>query len=269
MGFKDLLKCGWCKSWKKMDSDTILPFILLPVLLIISTISEIVTYVVMGAIGMGVLYVYSRPQQKNRSLFFFYWTISSCLYMYLILIFEIISVFLTLLENVVVLVLILCTLYFFVKMKKVADFELAMGSSKGKEYCPMITSDSKYCHICQIEVNERFFHSIWWNCCIFRPNYVYFLAGNIFALASLMTSTLYGLSEVCGGKMILMDKIIIPVDCSSVYMNGFQSSLTYVTCVYAAGYACSIAFVLLRQLVLFVPKYTEPQWRRLKNTLDV
>lgn len=54
--------------------------------------------------------------------------------MYLILIFEIISVFLTLLENVVVLVLILCTLYFFVKMKKVADFELALGSSKGKEY---------------------------------------------------------------------------------------------------------------------------------------
>lgn len=40
----------------------------------------------------------------------------------------------TQLENFVFLLLLACTCYFFYKMKAVADFELATGTSKGKEY---------------------------------------------------------------------------------------------------------------------------------------
>lgn len=40
----------------------------------------------------------------------------------------------TQLENFIFLLLLACTCYFFYKMKAIADFELATGSSKGKEY---------------------------------------------------------------------------------------------------------------------------------------
>lgn len=53
------------------------------------------------------------------------------------LVFEIIILGLlevTQLENFIFLLLLACTCYFFYKMKAIADFELATGSSKGKEY---------------------------------------------------------------------------------------------------------------------------------------
>lgn len=63
---QDVLTHGASKSNKKWDRDTIVPFVLLPLLLVISTISIIITIIVMIFIGMGALYVQSRPRQKNR-----------------------------------------------------------------------------------------------------------------------------------------------------------------------------------------------------------
>lgn len=51
---------------KKIDIDAVLPFIILPVLLLIACISRTVTIIVMIVTAMGVLYIYSRPRQKNR-----------------------------------------------------------------------------------------------------------------------------------------------------------------------------------------------------------
>lgn len=51
---------------KKVDTDAILPFIILPLLLLLCTLSRTVTIIVMVTIGMGVLYVCTRPRQKNR-----------------------------------------------------------------------------------------------------------------------------------------------------------------------------------------------------------
>lgn len=53
---------------KKVDMDAFLPFIVLPFLLLIATISRTITIIIMVVIGMGVLYVYTRPRQKNRSV---------------------------------------------------------------------------------------------------------------------------------------------------------------------------------------------------------
>ena len=66
MTIQDILPYGSNKSNKKVDMDAILPFIILPILLVISTISRSVTIVVMIFIIMGALYVQSRPRQKNR-----------------------------------------------------------------------------------------------------------------------------------------------------------------------------------------------------------
>lgn len=54
------------RSGRKVDTDAILPFLILPGLLLIATLSRTVTIIVMVVIGMGALYVYSRPRQKNR-----------------------------------------------------------------------------------------------------------------------------------------------------------------------------------------------------------
>lgn len=51
---------------KKFDIDAILPYILLPLLLVIASISSPITISVMVFISMAALYVHSRPRSKNR-----------------------------------------------------------------------------------------------------------------------------------------------------------------------------------------------------------
>lgn len=63
---QDLLQYGNKSTNKKVDMDAVLPFVILPLLLLIATLSRTVTIIVMVAIGMGTLYVLSRPRQKNR-----------------------------------------------------------------------------------------------------------------------------------------------------------------------------------------------------------
>ncbi|XP_075974658.1 zinc finger DHHC-type palmitoyltransferase GABPI [Anticarsia gemmatalis] len=266
---QDILPYGSNRtSGKKIDMDAILPFLILPGLLLIATLSRAVTIIIMVVIGMGALYVYSRPRQKNRSSFFFSWTLSSGISMFLVFEIAVLGLLeITQLENFIFLLLLSCTCYFFYKMKAVADFELATGSSKGKEYSPVLTSDSHYCQICQIEVNERFFHSIWWDCCVLRPNYIYFLAGQVCAFATLFFGTNLGLTTVCH-PFIFYGVILMPEDCDDVYYE-FDLALCFVSCVYGVGYLFVIALVLIRQLLIYIPKYSEPQWRKLVNVLNV
>lgn len=222
----------------------------------------------MVIIGMGALYVYSRPRQKNRSPFFYSWTLASGITMFLV--FEIRTLALleiTQLEHFIFLVLLLCTFYFFYKMKAVADFELATGSSKGKDYSPVLTSDSYYCQICQIEVNERFFHTIWWDCCVLRPNYPLYLLGQIFAFAALLFGTNLGLTTVCQ-PYIFYGSILMPQNCDYVYSD-FRESISFVACVYGIGYLIVILLILIQQLLIYIPKYIAPHWRRLANLPNV
>ncbi|KAL0880950.1 hypothetical protein ABMA27_002112 [Loxostege sticticalis] len=267
---QDILPYGNKSTNKKVDVDAVLPFVILPLLLLIATISRTITIVIMVVIGMGALYVLSRPRQKNRSPFFYSWTLSSGIYMFLMFELEILKMLvITQLENVVFLLLLACTCYFFYKMKAVADFELATGSSKGKEYSPVLTSDSHYCQICQLEVNERFFHSIWWDCCVLRPNYIYFLAGQIFAFATLLFGVNLALTTVCNSQpYVFYGNLLLPQNCDGVYYD-FKKALRFVTCIYGLGYLLVTTIVLLHQLLVFIPKYSEPQWRRLVNVLNV
>ncbi|KOB52009.1 putative palmitoyltransferase ZDHHC23, partial [Operophtera brumata] len=122
-------------SAKKVEMDAILPYIIVPVSLIIACISPAITITTMIFIGMAALYIYSRPKVKNRSPFFFSWTISSGVTMFLVFEFGILCRReITQLENFIFLVLLTCTCYFFHKMKDIADFELATGTSKDKDY---------------------------------------------------------------------------------------------------------------------------------------
>ncbi|RVE55117.1 hypothetical protein evm_000015 [Chilo suppressalis] len=255
-------------SNKKMDLDAVLPFIILPILLLIATLSHIITIIIMVVIGMGTLYVVSRPRQKNRSPFFFSWTLSSGICMFLVFELGVLRLLeITQLENFIFLLLLACTCYFFYKMKAIADYELATGSSKGKVYSPVLTADSHYCQICQIEVNEKFFHSIWWDCCVLRPNYIHFLAGQVFAFGTLLVGVNLGLTTVCQ-PFVFYGTILLPQDCEDVYYE-FELAICFVACIYGVGYLFVISIVLLHQLLVYIPKYSEPQWRRLVNVLNV
>ncbi|KAJ0175495.1 hypothetical protein K1T71_008654 [Dendrolimus kikuchii] len=255
-------------SGKKVDIDAVLPFLVLPGLMLIATISRAVTITVIVIIGMGALYVHSRPRQKNRSPFCFSWTLSSGITMFLVFEFNILGLLeITQLEHLIFLLLLACTCYFFYKMKAVADFELATGSSKGKDYSPVLTSDSYYCQVCQIEVNERFFHTIWWDCCVLRPNYLFYLAGHIFAFATLLFGSNLGLTSICQ-PYLFYGSILMPENCENVYFE-FDMALSFVSCVYGVGYLFVIVLILIQQLIVYIPKYSEPQWRRLVNVLNV
>lgn len=254
---QDLLPYGGTKKVtnKKVDFDTVLPYIILPVLLLISCISRTVTIIVMVVICMGVLYVYSRPKQKNRSQFFFSWTLSSGLYMILVFEFEVLLLLeVTQAEHLILILLVVCTCFCFYQVRAIADFELATGSSKGKEYSPVITSESYYCHICQIEVNERYFHSLWMNCCIIKQNYLHFLLGLIMGLLSLLFGANLGLTTVCQPS-ILFSNILMPADCTDVYFE-FHLAICFVTSVYALCYAGALFLILMQQVFMFLPKYS-------------
>ncbi|CAG4982143.1 unnamed protein product [Parnassius apollo] len=216
---------------------------------------------------MGALYVHSRPRQKNRSPFFFSWTLSSGVWMFIIYEIAVLRLLeITQLENFAFLLLLTCTCYSFYKMKAIADFELAIGSSKGKEYSPVLTSDSQYCQICQIEVNDRFFHSIWWDCCVLRQNYLYFLTGLVFATATILFANNLALTTVCQ-PFLLYGVILLPENCKDVYFE-FQLAISFVSCTYGLGYLCIIALVLIRQLFVYIPKFIAPDLRKLVN-IDV
>ncbi|XP_068632817.1 palmitoyltransferase ZDHHC23 [Battus philenor] len=260
---QDVLYLGSNKSnIKKIDKDAILPFLILPLLLLAATINRTITIIIMVVIGMCALYIISRPRQKNRSPFFFSWTLSSGVWMFLVYEIAILGLLeITQFENFIFFILLLCTCYFFYKVKAIADFELATGPSKGKEYSPVLTSDSHYCQVCQIEVNDRFFHSIWWNCCIVRQNYMHFLAGQIFAFSTLLFGINLGLTTVCQ-PFLLYGTILLPENCENVYYD-FQYAIAFVCCVYALGYLCIVTFVLMHQIVIYIPKYMAPQWKKL------
>ncbi|XP_049867923.1 uncharacterized protein LOC126368082 [Pectinophora gossypiella] len=252
---------------KKVDMDAVLPFMILPLLLITATTSFTVTVIVMVVIAMGTLYVLSRPRAKNRSPFFFSWTLSSGVTMYLVYQIHVLKSYqITMLENFGFLMFTLCTGYFFYRLKAVAEYELT-GASKGKDYSPVLTSDSHYCPICQIEVNEKFFHSIWWDCCVFRPNYSYFLVGQVFALITLLYGTNLGLTFACH-PFVFYGNILLPESCDHVY-EYYNSAIVFVTCIYGLGYALVIILVLIHQLMVYIPKYTELQWRKYVNVLNV
>ncbi|XP_063375071.1 palmitoyltransferase ZDHHC23-A-like [Cydia amplana] len=233
--------------------DKILPFVILPLLLLLSAWSRATTIIVMIALGMGALYVNSRPHQKNRSPFFFSWTLSSGIYLFLIFEFGGLLAIMQM-EKIVFLLLVACTCYFFYKMKAIAGFELPTGSSKGKEYSPVLTSDSHDCQICQIEVNERFFHSIWWDCCVLRANYPCYLAGQIFAFATLLFGTNLALTSICH-PFILIGTILLPEDCQDVYYQ-MDTAICFASSVYGVGYLLIVTFVLLHQLLVYIPKYS-------------
>ncbi|XP_028176128.1 uncharacterized protein LOC135072590 isoform X2 [Ostrinia nubilalis] len=239
---QDILPYGNKSTNKKLNLDTVLPFVILPLLLLIATLSQTITIAVMVAISMGVLYVLSRPRQKNRSPFFFSWTLSSGIYLFLVFELSIMKLLeITQLENFIFLVLLTCTCYYFYKMKAVADFELATGSSKGKEYR--------------------------WDCCVVRPNYIYFVIGQIFAFATILFGVILGLTTVCQ-PYVLFGSVLVPQDCDDVYFE-FSLALGFVACIYGLGYLLVITIVLIHQLIVYIPKYTEPQWRRLVNVLNV
>lgn len=63
---QDTLPYGPKERPKKVDVGSVLPFVILPLLLVVATISRSVTIVVMIFIGMGAMYAQSRPRQKNR-----------------------------------------------------------------------------------------------------------------------------------------------------------------------------------------------------------
>ncbi|XP_045534692.1 palmitoyltransferase ZDHHC23-A [Papilio machaon] len=262
---QDVFCFGFNKSSnKKIDKDGVLPFIILPILLLFATVSLTITIIIMIVIGMGALYVQTRPRQKNRSPFFFSWTLSSGVWMFLVFEIAILRLLeITQLEHFVFLVLLACTCYSFYKVKAIADFELATGSSKGKEYSPVLTSDSHYCQVCQIEVNDRFFHSIWWNCCILRQNYIYFYVGQLFAFSTILYGTNLGLTTICQ-PFLLYGIILLPKDCQDVYFE-FQLAISFVCCIYGLGYLCVVTLLLIRHLFVFIPKYMAPQWKKLVN----
>lgn len=56
-------------SNKKIDKEGVLPFVILPILLLCATISLTITIIIMIVIGMGALYVQTRPRQKNRCVY--------------------------------------------------------------------------------------------------------------------------------------------------------------------------------------------------------
>ncbi|KAF9414372.1 hypothetical protein HW555_007686, partial [Spodoptera exigua] len=226
---QDLIPGSTKTSGKKVDVDAILPYLIVPGLLLIGSISRTITITVMVVIAMGALYVHSRPRQKNRSPFFFSWTISSGLYMFLVFENGILCFLeITMLENSIFLLLFLCTLYFFYKMKSIAEYELTGTGTKGKEYR--------------------------WDCCVLRPNYLHFLAGHTFALATLLLGTNLGLTTVCQ-PFIFYGAILMPFDCDDIYYD-FKMAICFVTSIYALGYALVVALVLIRQLIVYLPKYS-------------
>lgn len=57
---------GSNKQKKMIDTGAVLPYIIVPVIILMGTINREISIITVVFTGMGALYVNSRPRQKNR-----------------------------------------------------------------------------------------------------------------------------------------------------------------------------------------------------------
>ncbi|XP_050674210.1 uncharacterized protein LOC126971820 [Leptidea sinapis] len=233
-----------------MEIERILPFVLIPSLLLIASLSEAATVVVVLFTGICALYVHFKKHHRNR--FSYYWTLATIIYMYLVFEMGIIMLNkITPTENIVFLIFLSSTWYCLNKMKE--QWKLLKEAKQND--CSIETSSELDYN--QKGIVEIYFRSVWWDCYIFRENYKHYLCGHVLAFLTLVYALHLGLTSVCRPYM-MFGLVLMTHDCNDVYLDVFVA-VCFVTCVYGVVYTIVVSVVLIQELLInnYLPMYMD------------
>ncbi|CAG9834932.1 unnamed protein product [Diabrotica balteata] len=264
MTVKDRFRIPWKGGAKQVAFDAILPVFILPTTLILASISLwwtifAFTSVIIFLILISSFLIRTLPHTK----FFFIWTLTSLVILYVIFEFIVIPFLEILLEeNIALSILIFGFLICVFIMKKrtkqlprLGDNELEKGLI-GKSYYRLVN-----CSICQVRVPDKDHHCVWFDCCIGKHNQCAFILSLFFAIGALLYSSNLTLTSVCH-PFILYKTILLPDDCSEVYKL-FELGLSFVSAIYSLVVACLLLTLFLQQLLLVSLGITLKDWVRL------
>ena len=252
-------------SYPKISPESLLPFILVPTVTVISTINK-VSFATSHLFLLAFIYYYYqkiliwRPQTKVKLFytvtkvtiawiqsffqFFFHWSIFQTLFLAFIYEIEVIGVInlpktITFLEN-----LLLATTF-------TASLTLAHKSRQmALKSNPKVQKDriGKWCRSCEKLIEGRGYHCAWIDACVSPNNQAAFVSFLVFAFLTLLQAGNLMLTSVCETQLIWGGAVLIPRDCT-IWNEKFlgNSSLVFV-----AGVQCWLISMPTLGLILTV-----------------
>ncbi|CAH1101395.1 unnamed protein product [Psylliodes chrysocephalus] len=264
MTLQDRLRVPWKGGAKQIAFDAILPVFILPVMLLIASISLwwtifSFTTVVFFLILISNFLIKTIPYTK----FFFMWTLTSLIILYIIFEFIVIPFLEILLwENIALSVLIFGFIMCIYVMKKRTNKLPRLGDCDAESgYVGKVCCKWTNCSLCLVRVPDKDHHCVWYDCCVGKHNQCVFILSLFFAIGALVYSSNLTLTSVCH-PFNLYKSILLPDDCSEVYKL-FELSFSFVSAIYSIIIALLLLILFGQQLLLVSLGLTLKEWARL------
>ncbi|XP_044754708.1 palmitoyltransferase ZDHHC23-B [Coccinella septempunctata] len=258
---QDRLRIPWKGGAKVIGIDALLPIIILPVIFIIAAQSLWWTIFSFSTITVFLLYIFRvLIQIAPTTKFFFTWTITSIVILYIVFEFVVIPLLEILLEENIALSLLIAAFLFclYTLRNRANQFHRFQDDSE-----TLTKPGTRFhnCSICHTTVPDKDHHCIWYDCCISRKNQFLFILSLFFAAAALLYSSNLTLTSVCH-PFKLYETILLPDDCSEVY-QAFELGISFVSAIYSIALAVIILIILMQQIFLVSIGLTRKEWNKL------
>ncbi|CAH1118953.1 unnamed protein product [Phaedon cochleariae] len=257
----------WKGGAKQIAFDAILPIVIIPIMLLLASISLWWTFFSFTTVAIFLLFISNfLIRAVHHTKFFFVWTLTSVIVLYLIFEFIVIPFLEILLEENIALSMfifgfVICLYLMKTRIKSISSIREseAENGTSGQYYL-----QCTQCSICQLKIPDRDHHCVWFDCCIGKHNQCLFVLAIFFAIIALLYSSNLTLTSVCH-PFTLYKTILLPDDCSEVYKL-FELGLSFVAAVYSLIIAALLLVLLFHQILLISLGITLRDWTRLPLT---
>lgn len=158
---QDRLRIPWRGGAKQVSFDAILPVIILPLMLLIASESlwwTVFSFTAVAVILVSLFKFFIRTIPKTK--FFFVWTVTSIIILYVIFEFIVIPLLEILLEENIVLSILFALFLLFLYLMKLRNNSLEkIGENEAEGG---FVGSHKRCTICQVLVPEKDHHCVWY-----------------------------------------------------------------------------------------------------------
>ncbi|KAJ8918636.1 hypothetical protein NQ315_013142 [Exocentrus adspersus] len=260
---QDRLRIPWRGGAKQVAFDAALPIFIIPVMLLLASISVWWTIFSFTTVAMFLAFIFNfLIRTIPHTKFFFVWTITSITALYIVFEFIVIPFLEILLEENIALSIFIFGFIMCWYLMKVRTKQL--NNCGGDAEFGKIASRIQNCSVCQMRIPDKDHHCVWLDCCVGKHNQCLFILSLFFAEIALLYSSNLTLTSVCH-PFILYKTVLLPDDCSDVYQL-FELSLSFVSAVYSLFLALAIFILLLHQLLLVSLGMTTKEWSNLPLT---
>ncbi|KAG5894168.1 hypothetical protein JTB14_001863 [Gonioctena quinquepunctata] len=264
---QDRLRIPWKGGAKQVAFDAVMPIFIIPIILLLASMSLWWTIFAFTTVAIFLGFISNfLIRAIPHTKFFFVWTLTSIVILYIIFEFIVIPFLEILLEENIALSIFIFGFVLCVYLMKSRTKNLChLGDNEAESGFVGRNYNSLHnCSICQKKIPDKDHHCVWFDCCVGKHNQCLFIWALFCAVVALLYSSNLTLTSVCH-PFNLYKTILLPDDCSEVYKL-FELSISFVSAIYSLILACLLLVLLLQQLLLVSLGLTLKEWIRLKFT---